>query len=129
MWGGKCEENTIKNTLYEIPKELIKARGFSSLPSPVMRCDCLEVEEPLAAPNDFRLTCKLGYKILDCQRNQGGMREDYKTGREALVTCGRCRKIYFELEFQGKKNLKSNVMLASLWTAFTPEYKCFPWET
>lgn len=84
--------------------------------SPVC-CDCLEVEESLAALNDFRLTCKLGYKILDCQHNQGGMSEEYKTGRGALVTCGRCGKIYVELEFQGEKiknqKPKTNVMLES----------------
>lgn len=64
--------------------------------------DCLGVEETLAALSDCRLTCKLGYKLVDCQRNQGGMREEYKTGRGASVAGGRCGKIYVELEFQGK---------------------------
>lgn len=68
-----------------------------------MCCECLEVAEALAALDDFRLAGQLGYKILDCQRNQDGMREEYKTGKGALVTHGRCGKIYVEPESMGKK--------------------------
>lgn len=83
-----------------------------------VRCECLEVGETLAALNGLRVTCKLGYKILDCQRYQDGMGEKYKTGKGVLVTCGKCGKIHAELEFLGKEIKKTNVTLETLWTAF-----------
>lgn len=39
--------------------------------------------------------------------------------KQTKVTCGKCGKIYAELEFLGQKIKKTNVMmLESFWTAF-----------